>query len=132
MTAQTRTDDELLARQLWAIGDIVRLRLLSFLPTDENCESGNNVSRLAEKLELSQPTVSHHRRGRRQAGPGRNRKMGRTSFTGSIRRRPTASAMPCVKRSRFAASVPPRPRPAPSPILKAQVKLDLPVPPGTL
>ena len=80
MTAQTRTDDELLARQLWAIGDIVRLRLLSFLPTDENCESGNNVSRLAEKLELSQPTVSHHLRVLRQAGLVRNRKMCRDVF----------------------------------------------------
>lgn len=60
--------DEKLAQQLWALGDVVRLRLLSLLPQSADCEEGINVSRLAEKLELSQPTVSHHLRVLRQAG----------------------------------------------------------------
>lgn len=62
-----KTDEEL-ARQLWALGDVVRLRLLSLLPQTADCEKAMNVSQLAEKLELSQPTVSHHLRVLRQAG----------------------------------------------------------------
>jgi len=74
-----KTSDEL-ARQLWAIGDVVRLRLLSLLPTNADCDSGNNVSRLAEELGLSQPTVSHHLRVLRQAGLVLNRKMCRDVY----------------------------------------------------
>lgn len=62
-----KTDDEL-ARQLWALGDVVRLRLLALLPRSSDCQSGMNVSSLAEKMELSQPTISHHLRILRQAG----------------------------------------------------------------
>lgn len=72
--------DEDLAKQLWVLGDIVRLRLLRSLPTQPDCDHGNNVSRLAEKLGLSQPTVSHHLRILRQAGFVENRKMCRDVY----------------------------------------------------
>jgi ArsR family transcriptional regulator, arsenate/arsenite/antimonite-responsive transcriptional repressor len=72
--------DEQLARQLWAIGDEVRMRLLRLLPSSEDCDHGNNVSRLAEQLGLAQPTVSHHLRVLRQAGLVKNRKMCRDVF----------------------------------------------------
>src|SRR5471030_1068429 len=48
-----------LAKQLWAVGDPVRLRILQLLPQTAECEHGNNVSTLAKRLGLSQPTVSH-------------------------------------------------------------------------
>lgn len=57
-----------LAKQLWALGDLARLRLLSLLPEQSNCEGRNNVSQLAERMGLSQPTISHHLRVLRQAG----------------------------------------------------------------
>ncbi|MBN2069237.1 MAG: helix-turn-helix transcriptional regulator [Opitutales bacterium] len=60
--------EEQLARQLWALGDAVRLRILQRLPrTAEDCCDWN-VSKLAEELGLSQPTLSHHLRILRQAG----------------------------------------------------------------
>lgn len=74
-----KNKDEL-ARQLWAIGDITRLELLNLLPETEDCRYENNVSRLAEKLGLAQPTVSHHLRILRQAGIVKNRKMCRDVF----------------------------------------------------
>lgn len=49
-----------LARCLWTIGDEARLRLLELLPERADCELGQNVSQLAEKLELTQSTVSSH------------------------------------------------------------------------
>ncbi|MEO0796364.1 MAG: metalloregulator ArsR/SmtB family transcription factor [Verrucomicrobiota bacterium] len=61
-------DVEQLATQLWAIGDATRLKILQMLPDTADCESSKNVSQLAEKLNLSQPTVSHHLRVLRQAG----------------------------------------------------------------
>lgn len=73
-------DEDVLAKQLWALGDVTRLRLLRLLPASEQCDSGNNVSTLAEKLGLSQPTVSHHLRILRQAGIVTNRKMCRDVF----------------------------------------------------
>jgi len=73
------TEDEL-ARQLWAIGDITRLRILRLLPDSDNCEHGNNVSQLAEQLGLSQPTISHHLRVLRQAGIVQHKKMCRDCF----------------------------------------------------
>ncbi len=76
----TETDSSKLARQLWAIGDQVRLDLLSLLSVSEDCDHGNNVSQLAEKLGLTQPTVSHHLRILRQAGLVRNRRMCRDVF----------------------------------------------------
>lgn len=73
-------DTDELARQLWAIGDPVRLRLLRLLPTEPVCEDHSNVSCLAEKLGLSQPTISHHLRVLRQAGLIANRKMCRDCY----------------------------------------------------
>lgn len=73
-------DEDALARQLWALGDETRLRLLRLLPAQEQCDRGNNVSALAEKLGLSQPTVSHHLRILRQAGIVTNRKMCRDVY----------------------------------------------------
>lgn len=61
-------DTDQLARQLWAVGDATRLRLLHLLPTEADCAGGYNVSALAERLGLAQPTVSHHLRVLRQAG----------------------------------------------------------------
>ena len=60
MPTRRNTD---LAKQLWAVGDPVRLRILSLLPPAADCEHGNNVSTLARRLGSSQPTVSHHLRG---------------------------------------------------------------------
>lgn len=62
-----KANDEL-AKQLWALGDVVRLRLLELLPVTDECGRGINVSQIAERLELSQPAVSHHLRVLRQAG----------------------------------------------------------------
>lgn len=57
-----------MAKRLWALGDLARLRLLSLLPQKPTCASRTNVSQLAERLGMSQPTVSHHLRILRQAG----------------------------------------------------------------
>lgn len=75
----TRRNSDL-AKQLWAVGDPVRLRILQLLPQAEDCEGGNNVSMLARRLGLSQPTVSHHLRVLRQAGLVSYRKMCRDVF----------------------------------------------------
>lgn len=77
---QMQISEDALAKQLWALGDVTRLRLLRLLPSEEACDSDNNVSALAEKLGLSQPTVSHHLRILRQAGIVTNRKMCRDVF----------------------------------------------------
>jgi len=69
-----------LAKQLWAVGDPVRLRILRLLPQTAECERGNNVSAMAEQLGLSQPTVSHHLRVLRQAGLVTYQKMCRDVF----------------------------------------------------
>ncbi len=69
-----------LARQLWAVGDAARIRILNLLPVSAECEHGNNVSQLAAKLNMSQPTVSHHLRVLRQAGLVESRKMCRGVF----------------------------------------------------
>ena len=53
-------DVEDLARCLWTIGDVTRLRILQMLPTSPDCCGGKNVSQLAEELELTQSTVSNH------------------------------------------------------------------------
>lgn len=75
----TEADDKL-AKQLWAIGDAVRIRILARLPDEANCQQGNNVSGLAEELGLAQPTVSHHLRVLRQAGLVSYRKMCRDAY----------------------------------------------------
>ncbi len=68
-------DLEALAKQLWAIGDPVRLRILRLLPTEPTCENACNVSKIAERMGISQPTTSHHLRILRQAGIIRYRRM---------------------------------------------------------
>ncbi|SRR5690606_18753578 len=75
-----RIDEDKLARQLWALGDVVRLRVLRRLPRSPECERRNNVSQLAEDLGLAQPTISHHLRVLRQAGLVKNKKMCRDVF----------------------------------------------------
>lgn len=77
--APIKTQEEL-ARQLWALGDIVRLQILDLLPITPDCKHVSNVSQLAEKLNLSQPTVSHHLRVLRQAGIVEYRKMCRDVY----------------------------------------------------
>lgn len=62
------TDLDTLAKQLWAIGDPVRLQILRLLPTEPSCENACNVSKIAERIGLSQPATSHHLRILRQAG----------------------------------------------------------------
>lgn len=74
------TDEERLAKQLWALGDVVRLRILAHLPREADCEHKNNVSELAGLLGLSQPTISHHLRVLRQAGVVKYQKMCRDCF----------------------------------------------------
>lgn len=66
--------------QLKALGDPVRLRIMALLPRSANCEHGNNVSQLAEKLAIPQPTISHHLRVLRCAGLVTNKKMCRDVF----------------------------------------------------
>jgi ArsR family transcriptional regulator len=56
----TTIDREDLARCLWTIGDVTRLRLLALLPATPDCCAGKNVTQLAEDLELTQSTVSNH------------------------------------------------------------------------
>ncbi len=73
-------NDEKLAKQLWAAGDIARLRIMRLLPRAESCKGGLNVSQLAEKLEMAQPTVSHHLRVLRQAGLVSFKKMCRDVY----------------------------------------------------
>ena len=75
----TRHNTEL-AKQLWAVGDPMRLRIIRLLPQTADCEHGNNVSALAVRLGLSQPTISHHLRILRQAGLVSYRKMCRDVF----------------------------------------------------
>jgi ArsR family transcriptional regulator len=72
---KTNLDLDTLAKQLWAIGDPVRLEILKLLPTEPTCEDVCNVSKIAERIGLSQPTTSHHLRILRQAGIITNRKM---------------------------------------------------------
>ena len=75
----TRANSDL-AKQLWAVGDPVRLRILQLLPQTADCERGNNVSALAQRLGLAQPTISHHLRVLRQAGLVTYRKMCRDVY----------------------------------------------------
>lgn len=73
-------DSNKLAVQLWAIGDEVRLRILACLPYSEECVHRNNVTELSARLEIPQPTVSHHLRVLRQAGIVKRSKMCRDCF----------------------------------------------------
>lgn len=67
-SSETNLDLDTLAKQLWAIGDPVRLDILRILPTGPTCEDACNVSKIAERIGLSQPATSHHLRILRQAG----------------------------------------------------------------
>ena len=69
-----------LADKFKALGDPVRIKILNHLPNSANCEYGNNVSQLAGKLGVPQPTISHHLKVLRQAGLVTNRKMCRDVF----------------------------------------------------
>lgn len=53
-------DVEDLARCLWTVGDVTRLAILQRLPDNPDCQTGRNVSQLAEDLGLSQSTISNH------------------------------------------------------------------------
>jgi ArsR family transcriptional regulator, arsenate/arsenite/antimonite-responsive transcriptional repressor len=72
--------DDVLARQLWAVGDAVRIRILRMLPRSPDCEHGNNVTEIAARLGISQPTTSHHLRILRQAGFVEGRRMCRDVY----------------------------------------------------
>lgn len=65
---KTNLDVDILAKQLWALGDPVRLQILQILPTEPTCHNACNVSKIAERIGLSQPATSHHLRILRQAG----------------------------------------------------------------
>jgi ArsR family transcriptional regulator len=65
---ETNLDIDTLAKQLWALGDPVRLQILRMLPTEPSCHNACNVSTIAERIGLSQPATSHHLRILRQAG----------------------------------------------------------------
>ncbi len=67
-TIATNVEIDTLAKQLWALGDPVRLQILRILPTESTCHNACNVSKIAERIGLSQPATSHHLRILRQAG----------------------------------------------------------------
>ncbi len=60
MVREEQVNEEDLARCLWTIGDVTRLRILEQLPTSPDCCGGKNVSQLANELELTQSTISNH------------------------------------------------------------------------
>jgi len=78
MTADLDRDS--LARRLWTIGDVTRLRILELLPHSPDCEHNNNVSQIAERLGLSQPAVSNHLARLRTLGLVQHRKMCRDVY----------------------------------------------------
>ena len=71
---------EKLSQQLKALADPARLRILDLLPDNDRCEDVYNVSELAGKIGLSQPTVSHHLLVLKNAGIVRSRKMCRDVY----------------------------------------------------
>lgn len=73
-SVETNLEIEVLAKQLWALGDPVRLHILQILPTEPTCHNACNVSAIAERIGLSQPATSHHLRILRQAGIITNQK----------------------------------------------------------
>lgn len=64
----TQLDTRKLSKQLWALGDPVRLQIIDILPTESICLNACNVSTIAGIIGLSQPATSHHLRILRQAG----------------------------------------------------------------
>ena len=77
---QTALDVEDLARCLWTIGDVTRLRILELLPATPDCCQGKNVSQLAEELSLTQSTISNHLARLRTLGIVRHTKQCRDVF----------------------------------------------------
>ncbi|MGJ3242133.1 MAG: ArsR/SmtB family transcription factor [Opitutales bacterium] len=73
-------DLEQLARELWTIGDITRLRILQLLPHGPDCREGTHVSGIAERLGLSQPTISNHLARLRTLGLVRHTRMCRDVY----------------------------------------------------
>lgn len=73
-------DEEDLARCLWTIGDVTRLRILELLPSSPDCDKGKNVSQMAEILDLKQSTVSNHLARLRTLGIVRNTKRCRDVY----------------------------------------------------
>ena len=71
---------EKLARQLKALGDPERLRILCKLPDSPRCEEVLNVSELSQELKISQPMVSHHLGVLRNAGLVQFEKMCRDVY----------------------------------------------------
>jgi ArsR family transcriptional regulator len=80
MTDKSSMHEEDLARYLWTIGDVTRLRILELLPTSPDCSQGKNVSQLAEELELCQSTVSNHLARLRTLGIVRHTKQCRDVY----------------------------------------------------
>jgi ArsR family transcriptional regulator len=81
MTAnKTAIDADDLARCLWTIGDVTRLRILELLPTTPECRHAMNVSQLAEQLEMTQSTVSNHLARLRTLGIVRHTKQCRDVY----------------------------------------------------
>jgi ArsR family transcriptional regulator len=74
------TDYARLAEQLKAVADPTRLRILRLLPPTKTCELVLNVSELAEKLDVPQPTVSHHLKVLHTAGLVQCEKMCRDVY----------------------------------------------------
>ena len=68
VTFEANSDIVTLAKQLWALGDPVRLEIIQILPTRPTCHNACNVSTIAGRIGLSQPATSHHLRILRQAG----------------------------------------------------------------
>ncbi|MEX0325516.1 MAG: ArsR/SmtB family transcription factor [Puniceicoccaceae bacterium] len=80
MTARAPVNEEDLARYLWTIGDVTRLRILEMLPTTPDCCEGKNVSQIAEHLGLTQSTVSNHLARLRTLGIVRHTKQCRDVY----------------------------------------------------
>ena len=80
ISEKTQIEQEELAKCLWTIGDINRLRLLQLLPTTAECKHRNNVGQLADRLGMSQPTVSNHLARLRTLGIVRHTKMCRDVY----------------------------------------------------
>jgi ArsR family transcriptional regulator len=66
--------------RLRALADPVRMGILGLLPDEPKCEDVYNVSELAEELEVSQSTVSHHLGILKAAGLVQCRKMCRDAY----------------------------------------------------
>ena len=80
MESRITVNEEDLARWLWTIGDVTRLRILEMLPTTPECCGGRNVSQIAEQLGLTQSTVSNHLARLRTLGIVRHTKQCRDVY----------------------------------------------------